>query len=457
MNSFTRFVTDKGGSIMDIIYPTKLLEGNYCSCNTTCAWYNNELVLNSRLVNYRKAYQSDEVMFMDDWRLSQTYFFTEKGFTSRNIMSKITNDRLHDIRECKYPKSIVEGSYYHGLEDCRLVVWDNKLYAYGTRWDRLKDKGCICIYELNEYMQPMNEIIVPPQSENGCEKNWGAVCDKPFTFVYCNNPLQVIEVYKDGSCNLIKNEPKDESITEPIKGSTQLVRYSDDEYVSLVHSNLFYSEGNTKHTDYVTAFVFYDNDLNITRRSKWFVFNSQMCEFTCGLAVVNDRVFITYSQLDCTSQLIATDKQTIELFMQQEEDSIPNNEFYDYYRLAKRYENDGHISTAYVLYNYCALIADKSKYKVEDETRLECLIKSYCSILDIAPDAKKYLWPSRVTDSLDHVIEKYPDVCEFYYIKSAFYKITGNKNEYIHYKQLGDERKMNIHNYFFKYFNPNYL
>lgn len=459
MNSFVRFLIGNGlGDVYNIIYSPKILQGKYCSCNTTCTWFNDNLIINSRLVNYRKFYQSDELNFFEEDRCSQTYVFNKQGFDSRNIISTFKNGNTVDVREINYPKSIVNNVRYRGLEDCRLVVWNNKLYAYGTRWDRVKDKGCICIYEINKNSSPCNEIIVYPQSTNNCEKNWGAVEDQPFTFIYSNNPTTVVKVGMNGSCSLVKQTVKDDSIKNVIKGSTQVIRYSDDEYMSMVHTNSAYLVGNTKYNDYLTAFIFYDNNFNVTRMSDWFVFNSPMCEFTCGLAKHNDEIYITYSQLDCTSHLIVTNKDAIEEFMKQEKDTINCDIFYDYYYLAKKYEGERQLITSQVLFNYAIQLAYRSNLLISDDLKLECLIKTFCSLVEIAPDTLIRRTSEDVINCLKRVIEQYPGTPEFYYLISLLYKIIGNNwDDYLYYKKLGNERKVKLHNYFLRYFNPNYL
>jgi hypothetical protein len=191
--------------------------------------------------------------------------------------------------------------------------------------------------------------------------------------------------------------------------------------------------------------------------SKWFVFNSAMCEFVCGLAKKDDIIYITYSQLDCTSHLVTVNKDVIEKFMEQPDNSIGEYTFYDYYNLAKYYEDNGQKIASFVLYNFASQIADISPVSVSDELKLECLIKHYCGVIEYLPDiliAKIYYL---LADAMEKIVILYP-ISEMYYLLSAIYKMCGDKyDEYLKYKQLGDNNKSNIHNYFFKYFNPNYL
>jgi len=455
MNSFVRFVLENGGSDYDLMYPQSIFKRKYCTSNTSCVWFNNELIINTRLVEYIKLFQNDNIRVLTSENYTQTYFYTKNGFNSRNIMSKFSDGTLCDTIETIYPDSTYWDCYYRGLEDGRLVVWNDKLYIYGTRWDRVEDKGCICIYELDENMQPFNEIIVHPQGSGNCEKNWGAVEDRPFTFVYCNNPTDIVQVNERGDCWLVKSNGKNENITKAIKGSTQIVRYDDNTYISMVHTNDWHVKGEFSYSDYLTAFVFYDNDLNIIKMSDWFVFKAPMCEFTCGMAIKGDDVYITYSQLDCTSSILITNKDTINKFVDLHEDLNNTYGFIDYYQIAKFFENNNQFMSAYGLYNYALTLNDNNP--IYREIEIECLIKMLCGVIKQCGDFRKKTYYNEIKERINYYISKYPEVCELYYLYSYICKVEQNLAESNMYKQMGDERKLNIHKYFFKYFNSNYL
>lgn len=455
MNSLVKFIEDNGGCEYNITYPKRLLNGKYCTSNTSCVWFNDELIINSRLVEYVKLFQNNKVRALTSENNGQTYFYTRNGFDSRNVISKFSDGNVYNTIESVYPECAYYDVYYRGLEDGRLIVWNDKLYIYGTRWDRVKDEGCICLYELNNDMQPVNEVIVHPQGSGNCEKNWGGIEDKPFTFMYSHNPNTIVQINENGDCWLVKQHEKNENIKKVIKGSTQIVRYDENTYVSLVHTNDWYDRDGYAYSDYLTAFVFYDNDLNIIKMSDWFVFKTPMCEFTCGLAIHDDDVYITYSQLDCTSHLLVTNKETVNKFVNLHEDLNNTYNFMDYYLLAKQNEYDGHYMSSYALYNYAAmLIGDDPNLS---EIKLECLIKMFCGVIKQADSFRKVAYYNEIITRLDEYIEQYPDCCELYYLQALMYKIIQYFEGVKKYKQLGDERKVNLHSYFFKYFNPNYL
>lgn len=455
MNSLVRFIEMNGGTEYTFVYPKQILKGKYTASNTSCVWHNNELIVNSRLVEYIKLFQSKDIKILHNGNYAQTYFLSNNGFESRNVMSKYYNGSLYNTNEIKFPKSTYGNCYYRGLEDGRLVSWNNKLYIYGTRWDRVRDKGCICIYELDEDKGPINEIIVHPQGTGNCEKNWGAVEDKPFTFIYSNNPVDAIQVNENGECQLIKHHEKNEKIDKWIKGSTQVVRYDENTYISMVHTNDWRETDGISHSDYLTAFVFYDNDFNIIKMSDWFVFKSPMCEFTCGLAIHDNDVYITYSQLDCTSHLVVTNKETIEKFINNPNGLNIIDGFIDYYQLAKQNEDNGQHIAQFALYNYAAILAGGNN--IFSGMKLECIIKMFCGIVKSADSYRKKSCYDEIKNALIGFSEQYPNCCELYYLIAFISKLMQNFDEVNKWKQLGDEYKNNIHSYFFKYFNPNYL
>ena len=74
--------------------------------------------------------------------------------------------------------------------------------------DIIDGKGRICIYELNEEFEPIHCIVCDANWLMDCEKNWAAIEDKPFTFIYSTNPLVIVEINPEtGEINVIKETP----------------------------------------------------------------------------------------------------------------------------------------------------------------------------------------------------------------------------------------------------------
>lgn len=120
MKSLVRFVKEHGGYDHYISYPLRVLKGEFSESNTTCAWYDGGLVVNSRLVNYSKVVQSDKFKIFNNYiNLSQTYVFYKNGLESRNIISRFNGENeITNIQEVDYSKYVTANSYYKGFEDC---------------------------------------------------------------------------------------------------------------------------------------------------------------------------------------------------------------------------------------------------------------------------------------------------------------------------------------------------
>ena len=90
MNSFVRFVIDNGGSEYDLMYPQHIFKGKYCSSNTSCVWYKDELLVNTRLVEYIKLFQGKNFRVLDSRDNAQTYFYLKNKY----LFKKTTNMQL---------------------------------------------------------------------------------------------------------------------------------------------------------------------------------------------------------------------------------------------------------------------------------------------------------------------------------------------------------------------------
>ena len=150
MRSLVRYALSHGGSDVQVILPKEIIGSRYSATNPTCVVFGENLLFNSRLVNYRKVLQNDEMSFIGVNR-NQTCLLHNYGFNSRNVMFGLYGENISWASETNYPVGD-QSLFYKGLEDCRLVVWDGVLYAYGTRWDvGAGDTARICLYQLVSY------------------------------------------------------------------------------------------------------------------------------------------------------------------------------------------------------------------------------------------------------------------------------------------------------------------
>ena len=83
-----------------------------------------------------------------------------------------------------------------GLEDGRLLKWNNKYYLTGVRRDTLTNgQGRMELSEIeitDSYVKEIKEIEFQHQEKNNtyCEKNWMPILDQPYRFVKWGNPVE---------------------------------------------------------------------------------------------------------------------------------------------------------------------------------------------------------------------------------------------------------------------------
>ena len=104
---------------------------------------------------------------------------------------------------------------FAGLEDGRLVNWNDKVYITGVRRDTTDNgQGRMELSELKKISSHPTEIsrvrIEHPTDPNSyCEKNWMPILDMPYHFLRHADPVELVKVNcKDKSCKVIIKKPK---------------------------------------------------------------------------------------------------------------------------------------------------------------------------------------------------------------------------------------------------------
>lgn len=306
MRSLVRYALENGGTDTAVLLPNAVLGSGFAAANPTCLRSGGGILFGSRLVDYGKVVQGDDVRFVGP-AINQSYILRKNGFSSRNAMFTISDSVPTDIRELDFGPGRCE-SYYKGLEDMRLVGWDGKRYAYGTRWDMVPGKARICLYSLDT-QEPVLVSVLDSPTGSDCEKNWSAVEGRPLAFVYSWDPFTVAEVLDtcSGKCSVTRSDDAVSGLPYGFstRGGSQVVGIGDGRMLAVVHSSVRdTAAGGLGRLRYRHAFALLDESLVITGVSDWFVFRNDLCEFTCGLAVQDGVATIPYSQVDCTVNVL---------------------------------------------------------------------------------------------------------------------------------------------------------
>lgn len=305
--SFGKYVLENGGCIKPLIIPSNLTNGTGIM-NPTIFNINGELVVNIRHVNYT-FYHSEKKLLQHQWG-PLTYLHPE------NDMHLRTNNYFCVLNEDLTIKSFVKidtskfDTYepmwdFVGLEDVRLVVWDNKLYGTGVRRDTTTNgQGRMELSELgiadNKVIEISRKRIQPPNDPNSyCEKNWMPVIDQDYTYIKWCNPTEVVKFNPETVESETIHLGNQYQAPNDFRGGTQVIPFVDGYRFALVHEvDLFKSEHGRKDAVYRHRFLVWDKDWNVVKYTKDFSLMNGHVEFAVGMCRKNDDILITFGFQD---------------------------------------------------------------------------------------------------------------------------------------------------------------
>jgi len=322
MNSqyIAKRVLDAGGIIRPLYVPPTE-SGVTGLMNPSIFNDNGKLIVVLRNVN-NTFYHSEKKLFQHQWG-PLTYVHPENDMHLRTTNHYLELDEnLNTVRHNKIDTSKFD-TYkplwdFVGLEDARVVRWNEKLYIAGVRRDTTTNgQGRMELSEIQVNDDSVVEVsrfrIPPPKDQNSyCEKNWMPVIDKPFHFVKWCNPTEVVKVdpelktsetvYLDGGFPV----PRD------LRGGSQVIPFGD-YYLTCTHEvDLFKSEVGRKDGIYRHRFILWDKNWNPIKASKDFSFLSGHVEFCVGMTEYEDDILMTFGFQDNAAYIIRSPKRIIE-------------------------------------------------------------------------------------------------------------------------------------------------
>lgn len=239
-----------------------------------------------RTVNYMqigaKHFQSLDILDPTNTFLTKNFFLQYDQ--NLNLLSQ------KEIIE-ELPRKHFKYRNVEGLEDCRMFEFDDSIWFTCTTLDTNPTghpQISLCKLSDERSQSTINvEKLIPLKGPNPerCEKNWlPFVKDHELHVIYSYDPFIV---YKP------KIENNNSQINENVpvikyNSSLDLTRFSgsaspipfDDGYLLSVHETLYEDQ-----RIYLQRFVFLDEDLNITKISKPFIFFHKGIEYCCGMAI----------------------------------------------------------------------------------------------------------------------------------------------------------------------------
>ena len=321
--NFVKLALDNGGSIHPLILPHQELQGPSLT-NPSVYNDNGKIIVNLRNINYT-LYHAEKNKYENHWG-PLVYIHPENDMHLRtwNYLCELDENmriqKYFKINTTDFPDQ--ELWEFVGLEDCRIVRWENKLYLSGVRRD-LDTKGTgrmeICeIQFVNNEVKQISQFRIPtPVDKNSyCEKNWMPITDLPYHYVKWTNGTEVVRIDPETqTCEQICLKNWRDLNCADLRGGSQLIPFG--EYrMCIVHETFLYnSEAGRKDGTYRHRFVIWDKDWNIVKISPQFSFMGAKIEFCCGLTPYQDDYLMTFGFQDNASYLLRVPKETVKNFI----------------------------------------------------------------------------------------------------------------------------------------------
>ena len=310
IKNLSKIVINNGGDITPLIIPSELTDGTGL-CNVSIFIEDNgDVIANIRHVHYSLYHSEFNQKFYCKWGVL-AYLNPEDDCVLKtgNHLCKLDPKTLEVLTHQKIDTSIFDIKpvwTFIGLEDARVMRWDNTLYICGVRRD-IKPDGegrmelCEIDWDASKCKEISRDRIAPPNGHTYLEKNWAAIIDMPYHFVRWANPLEVVKVNPiECSSEVIISKNDKIDLPRGLRGSSQVIPVGNEgDRVTITHEvDFFHHPGYKKDAFYYHRFIIWDKDWNLKRLSKPFSFMDTRIEFNTGLAVQGDDFLITYGYQD---------------------------------------------------------------------------------------------------------------------------------------------------------------
>lgn len=304
------------GSLLPITFSNKEFPS---LTNSSILKTDEKLLLNVRNVDY-VIYSSDLHLF-DSWAGSVVYVHKDHNHVleTKNYIVELCPTSLNILKI-----SVVDTTKFDtppqwtfiGLEDARLVEWNNTLYQCGVRRDtestgigrmELVAIDKTSYNELKRFRMP-----APDPDTSYCEKNWMPIKDLPFHFVKWSNPTEVVkfDILTQKTSVVHLGSYKNYGNLD-WRGGSQVITFNGG-YLAVIHeTELFRTQKRGKDCRYRHKFLFWDKNWNLLSVSPSFSFLNGEIEFCCGIEELGDFFLISFGFQDNASFILKIKKSTV--------------------------------------------------------------------------------------------------------------------------------------------------
>jgi hypothetical protein len=230
---------------------------------------------------------------------------------SSDLINTLAIDNYKKVDTSKFDKKPVWE--FIGLEDARVVYWDNEICLTGVRRDTKTDgEGRMEISKVDSNANEIGRYRIEPPTKTYCEKNWMPIVDMPYHYVKWTTPTEIVKVnIEKGTSETIHLVKQDIKFPRDIRGGSQVIKVGNF-YIALTHEvDLWNNEKGNKDGQYYHRFIVWDSNWKIVDYSSDFKFLTASIEFSCGLLFDGNSFIIPFGFQDSTSYIL---KLPAELF-----------------------------------------------------------------------------------------------------------------------------------------------
>jgi len=281
-----------GGKIVPLLMPS--IENDFPTYLNPSVFVDGDTIYCCiRNTNYIFTQANFEIIYIinDNDKLFSRSWLCELDNNLDIINYKLIDTSNFDIS----PKHI-----FVGLEDCRIVKWEDKFYLTGVRRDVVSDgEGRIELSEISDYKE-ISRVRINVPNYSYCEKNWMPILDMPYHFIKWTSPTEVVKVV-DNNIDIVFLS---DSPFKNYRGSSQVIRIGNYR-IAIIHiTNVCINKINSAFGQYNHKFIVWDLNWNIVCESDEFNFMDGKVEFCCGMAVYGNDILITYAFQDSATYIL---------------------------------------------------------------------------------------------------------------------------------------------------------
>ena len=318
--NLVQLAVQHGGKLAPLVISKGLTSGTGLMNPSIFIDNDGDILVNLRHVNYTLYHAEGDQRFPSRWGpLGYLHPEKDQRLVTENYICRLNADLvMTDYAKVEMLELHTPIWEFVGLEDARLVQWDNEYCIIGVRRDTTTngvgrmEKTVIELNKNNWSAKEVkrNRIPAPAPDDSYCEKNWMPILDRPNQFVKWTSPVEVVEL--DGEqCNQLSVRQGVQPNKDQ-RGGSQLIRWGS-MYISITHEvDLFKNYLEQKDGIYRHRLCVWDNELNLVGIGEPFSFLDGQIEFCVGAAIFEGDLLISFGFQDNAAFVLRTPKAIVE-------------------------------------------------------------------------------------------------------------------------------------------------